>query len=158
MESAKVISINISKRKGTKKESVNKALCLEDYGIDGDAHAGSGIRQVSLLSIESINKMKEKGLKVKPGSFAENITVEGIDLLKYALGSKFKIGEKVVLELSQIGKECQKPCSIYYQAGDCIMPKEGIFAKVKKGGEIKIGHKIKTVGTSFKIAGDTLQS
>lgn len=151
MESAKVVSINISKRKGTKKESVNKALCLEDYGIDGDAHAGGGIRQVSLLSIESINKMKEKGLKVKPGSFAENITVEGIDLLKFPLGTKFKIGEKAVMKLSQIGKECQKPCAIYYQAGDCIMPKEGIFAKVKKGGEIKIGDKI-------KITGDTLQN
>ena len=138
----KIQAISVSKEKGVKKTNVDSALLKEDFGIVGDAHAGTKMRQVSLLAIESIKKMQEKGLKVKPGDFAENITTEGIDLLKLKLKDKVKIGSDIVLEISQIGKVCHTRCAIYYQAGDCVMPKEGIFAKVISGGEIKVGDKI----------------
>lgn len=144
MESGKIISINISKRKGTRKERIDEAFCIEEHGLKGDAHAGSGIRQVSLLSVESINKMRKKGLAVKSGDFAENLTVEGLNLLDFSVGTKFKAGD-VILELSQVGKECHTKCAIYYQAGDCVMPKEGIFAKVIKRGAIKIGDRIEVI-------------
>ena len=133
------ISKAVSKEKGVKKTNVDSALLKEDFGIVGDAHAGTKMRQVSLLAIESIKKMQEKGLKVKPGDFAENITTEGIDLLKLKLKDKVKIGSDSVLEISQIGKVCHTRCAIYYQAGDCVMPKEGIFVKVLKGGVIRPG-------------------
>lgn len=144
MESGKVISINISKRKGTRKENVSEAVCVEDKGLQGDAHAGNGIRQVSLLSVESIDKMRAKGLDLNAGDFAENLTVEGIDLLNFSIGTRFKIGQ-AILELSQIGKDCHTKCAIFYQAGDCVMPKEGIFAKVIKTGTIKTGDKIEVI-------------
>lgn len=144
MESGRIISINISKRKGTRKGNVNNALCVEDYGLKGDAHAESGIRQVSLLSVESIDKMRAKGLTLKAGDFAENLTVDGLNLLEFSVGTKFKVGE-TILELSQIGKECHTKCAIYYQAGDCVMPKEGIFARVIKSGKIKVGDKIEVI-------------
>ncbi len=144
MESGRIISINVSKRKGTRKERIDEALCVEEYGLKGDAHAGSGIRQVSLLSAESIDKMKAKGLTLKAGDFAENLTVEGLNLLNFSVGAKFKVGD-VILELSQIGKECHTKCAIYYQAGDCVMPKEGIFARVIKGGKIRVGDKIEAI-------------
>lgn len=144
MESGKIISINISKRKGTRKENVGEAFCVEDYGLKGDAHAGNGIRQVSLLSAGSIEKMRQKGLSVDAGDFAENITVGGLNLLSFLIGQKFKAGE-AVLELSQIGKECHTKCAIYYKAGDCVMPKEGIFARVIKSGTIKVGDKIEAI-------------
>ena len=147
MESGKIISINISKRKGTRKENVGEAFCVEDYGLEGDAHAGNGIRQVSLLSVDSIEKMRQKGLSVNAGDFAENITVDGLNLLSFLIGQKFKAGE-AVLELSQIGKECHTKCAIYYKAGDCVMPKEGIFAKVIKSGWIKVGDKLEAIDLS----------
>ncbi|MBU2598209.1 MAG: MOSC domain-containing protein, partial [Actinobacteria bacterium] len=105
----------------------------------GDAHSGKWHRQVSLLSKESINKMRKKGFNISSGSFAENITTEGIDLLKISIGNRLKIGNDVILEVSQKGKVCPRPCSIYYKIGDCIMPKEGIFAKVIKPGKVKAG-------------------
>ena len=146
MESGKqkgrIKAISVSGKKGVRKNNVDSAVLKEDFGIVGDAHAGTPKRQVSLLAIESVEKMRAKGLKVNPGDFAENITTEGIDLLGLNLGERLTLGADVVLELSQIGKECHTRCNIYYQAGDCVMPKEGIFAKVVKGGEIKVGDKI----------------
>ncbi len=144
--SGKVISINISAKKGVRKKPVDKILIKTDYGIEGDAHASSDWhRQVSLLALESIKKMQEKGLDVKPGDFAENITTEGLDLASLPLGTRLQIGAEIIGEVSQIGKECHTRCAIYYQAGDCVMPKEGIFIKVLKGGTIKKGDVI-TVG------------
>ena len=138
----KVVAINTSDKKGMRKKPIKEALIKADYGIEGDAHASSEWhRQVSLLALESIKKMQALGLNVKPGDFAENITTEGINLPELPIGTKMKVGE-VELEVSQIGKECHTRCAIYYQAGDCIMPKEGIFVKVIKGGKIKEGDKI----------------
>lgn len=138
----KVVAVNISSKKGVRKKPVKEALIKIDYGIEGDAHASSEWhRQISLLAIESIKRMQALGLNVNPGDFAENITTEGINLLELPVGTRMTVGE-VELEVSQIGKECRTRCSIYYQAGDCIMPKEGIFAKVLKGGKIKEGDEI----------------
>jgi len=141
--SGKVVSINISDKKGIRKKPVDKAVIDENSGIQGDAHASSKWhRQVSLLAIESIKKMQGMGLDVKPGDFAENITTEGIDLLSLPLDTRIRIGKEVIGEVSQIGKECHTRCSIYYQAGDCVMPKEGIFIRVLKGGTITKGDEI----------------
>lgn len=137
----------MSKEKGVKKTNVQSAVLKEDFGIMGDAHAGTKNRQVSLLALESIEKMKAKGLKVKAGDFAENITTEGIDLLSLKIGDRVKTNRGILLEISQIGKECHSRCTIYYQAGDCVMPKEGIFARVIQGGEIEVGDIIEKVGS-----------
>ncbi|OGW57503.1 MAG: molybdenum cofactor sulfurase [Nitrospirae bacterium RBG_16_43_8] len=135
----KVVAINTSEKKGMRKKPIKEALVKADYGIEGDAHASSEWhRQVSLLALESIKKMQALGLDVKPGDFAENITTEGINLPELSIGTGMTIGE-VEAEVSQIGKECHTRCAIYYQAGDCVMPKEGIFVKVIKGGKIKEG-------------------
>ncbi|NQT46265.1 MAG: MOSC domain-containing protein [Candidatus Omnitrophica bacterium] len=139
----KIKAVSISKEKGQKKKNVASVDLKEDFGIIGDAHGG-GERQVSLLADESIDKMRDKGLSVGPGDFAENITTEGFDLLSLKIGSRIRIGKDVMLELSQIGKVCHTRCNIYYQAGDCVMPKEGIFARVLKGGTIKEGDEITT--------------
>ncbi|MDO9289808.1 MAG: MOSC domain-containing protein [Thermodesulfovibrionales bacterium] len=147
----KVISVNVSSKKGVRKKPVPEISLRINYGIEGDAHASSEWhRQVSLLAIESIKKMQALGLNVKPGDFAENITTEGINLPELPLGTRMTIGE-IELEVSQIGKECHTRCAIYYQAGDCVMPKEGIFVKVLKGGKIKKGDIIKIQDSRFKI-------
>lgn len=138
----KILAVCISDKRGIKKKALHSCLFIKDYGIQEDAHAGNWHRQVSMLGIESINKMKEKGLKVGFGDFAENITTEGIELVNLTIGSQIKIGKEVVLELTQIGKECHTPCNIYYQAGDCVMPKEGVFGKVIHGGIVNAGDKI----------------
>jgi len=139
----KIVSINISDKKSVRKKPVKEAVIKTNFGIEGDAHASSKWhRQVSLLALESIKKMQALGLKVKPGDFAENITTEGIDLLKLPVGTKMTIGDNVEGEVSQIGKKCHTRCEIYNQAGDCIMPKEGIFVKILKGGKIKEGDEI----------------
>jgi MOSC domain-containing protein YiiM len=136
----KVISVNISSKKGVRKKPVDEILLKADYGIEGDAHASSEWhRQVSLLALESIKKMQEMGLDVKPGDFAENITTEGLDLVSLPLGTTLRIGSWVIGEVSQIGKECHTRCAIYYQSGDCVMPKEGIFIKVLNGGKVRAG-------------------
>lgn len=135
-------AISISKEKGTKKQNINEAILREDFGIVGDAHAGCGHRQVSLLAEESIEKMRLKGLRLKSGDFAENITTQGLDLISLKIGDKLNIGTDAMLEISQIGKVCHTRCNIFYQAGDCIMPREGIFARVLKGGMIKAGDEI----------------
>ena len=139
----KIVSLNISEKKGVRKKPVKEVKLKTEYGIEGDAHASSEWhRQVSLLATESIEKMREKGLDVKPGDFAENITTEGIDLLGLPVGTQLTIGEDIKVELTQIGKECHTRCAIYYQAGDCVMPKEGIFVRVLHGGIIREGDPI----------------
>lgn len=139
----KIVSLNISEKKGVRKKPVPVVSLKTGYGIEGDAHASSEWhRQVSLLAIESIKKMQDMGLDVKPGDFAENITTEGIDLPNLPIGTQLTIGEDVKVEVSQIGKECHTRCAIYYQAGDCVMPKEGIFVRVLKGGLLKEGDQI----------------
>jgi len=139
----RIVSINISDKKGVRKKPVEEVILKEGYGIDGDAHASSEWhRQVSLLAIESIKKMQALGLDVKPGDFAENLTTEGIDLLNLPIGTRMTIGKEIEVEVSQIGKECHTRCAIYYQAGDCVMPKEGIFVKVLRGGRLRKGDEI----------------
>ena len=140
----RIIAVSRSDKKGTKKENVKEGHLLPDYGLEGDAHADShSHRQVSLMAIESINKMREKGFDVGPGDFAENLTTEGIDIASLPIGTEVSIGEEVVLEVTQIGKECHTKCAIYYQLGQCIMPDEGVFAKVIRGGLVKSGDEIK---------------
>lgn len=143
---ARIISINISDKKGMRKKPVDEVVLKENYGIEGDAHASEKWhRQVSLLALESIKKMQDMGLKVGPGDFAENITTEGTELFTLPVGTKMTIGADIELEVSQIGKLCHSRCAIYEQAGDCVMPREGIFVKVLKGGTIKAGDEI-TIG------------
>jgi len=141
---AKVVSVNISENVGEKKTPVASAAALADKGLDGDAHARGGKRQISLLGIESIRKMREKGADVVPGSFAENLTTEGIDLLGVDIGRQMLIGD-VKVEVTKHGKECPAPCAIFHQVGYCVMPDEGIFVKVLEGGEIKPGSMIRVV-------------
>ena len=132
----KIVSIATSRKKGTRKTMVDSALILRDHGLEGDAHAGDWHRQVSLLATESIEKARQMGLDVTFGDFAENIATSGLDLPNLPVGTRLKLGDAVILEISQIGKECHKKCAIFYQAGDCIMPREGVFAKVIEGGAI----------------------
>ena len=141
-QKGKVLAVNISEDKGTKKKNVKSCAVLRDFGLKGDAHAGPWHRQVSLLANESIQKMKDMGLNVGYGDFAENITTEGVDLVHLPIGTEIHIGSSVVLKVTQIGKVCHDRCAIYYQAGDCIMPKEGIFAEVITEGEITVGDEI----------------
>jgi MOSC domain-containing protein YiiM len=143
---ARVIAVNISAKKGTRKKNVASSCLIPGLGLKDDAHAAPGKRQVSLLAQESIDKMVRLGLKVGPGDFAENLTTQGLDLLSLPLGTRFQIGEHTLLEVTQIGKVCHTRCAIYDQAGDCVMPKEGIFAQVLEGGEIKVGDEIRVLG------------
>jgi MOSC domain-containing protein YiiM len=142
----KVLAVNISCKKGERKNNIGCGLFLENFGLKNDAHAEAGIRQVSLLSKESIDKIREKGLDVNHGDFAENLTIECIDLPKLPIGTKLKVGNEVLLEVSQIGKVCHNRCNIFYAVGDCVMPKEGIFAKVLVGGTIKVGDRVEIAG------------
>lgn len=140
---ARVIAVCRSDSKGIRKESVGGGLFKENFGMIDDAHSDSAThRQVSLLAIESIHKMREMGMNLLPGDFAENLTTEGLDLLSLPIGTRLTVGKEVILEITQIGKECHTGCAIFKQVGKCIMPKEGIFAKVIKGGTIKEGDTI----------------
>lgn len=141
----KVIAINISDKKGVVKNPIEEGLFKEDHGLVGDAHAGNWHRQVSLLGVESTKKMEEKGLIDNcSGKFAENITTEGIILYEIEVGTKLKIGE-TIQEVTQIGKKCHSGCAIKEQVGDCVMPREGIFTKIIKGGIIKPGDEIEVL-------------
>lgn len=140
----RIVAVCTSKNKGERKKNVGQANVLVGLGLEGDAHAGFQHRQVSLLAVESIEKMRKMGLDVHPGDFAENLTTEGLTLPVLPIGTKLKIGE-VLLEVSQIGKECHTRCNIYYQAGDCVMPKEGIFAIVVTGGKVVNGDSIEVI-------------
>ena len=137
----KVVAVCVSDRKGIRKRDVGEAYLRRDWGLEGDAHAADWHRQISLLAIESIDKMRAEGLNVNPGSFAENITVEGLELPSIPLGTRVKLGEAEV-EITQIGKICHTRCAIYHQAGDCVMPREGIFAKVLKEGRVQTGDRV----------------
>lgn len=141
---AHVLAVCISENKGERKKPVESVELRESHGIVGDAHAGDWHRQVSLLAQESIDKMRALGLDVSAGDFAENITTSGIDLVSLPIGSRLQIGE-TLLEVTQIGKECHTRCAIFYQAGDCVMPKEGIFVKVLQGGTVGQGAAILNV-------------
>jgi MOSC domain-containing protein YiiM len=141
----KIVSIAISKKKGTRKTPVDEAFVTRDHGLEGDAHAGKWHRQVSFLSSESINKTRQEGLDVTFGDFAENIATEGIDWPKVPVGTRFRLGNEVVIEITQIGKECHNKCAIYYKAGDCIMPREGVFARVLEEGAIRTGDEIQMI-------------
>jgi molybdopterin adenylyltransferase len=141
----KVLAVNISRDKGTKKRNVRRCDLLVDFGLQGDAHGGQWHRQVSLLATESIDKMRERGLKAAYGDFAENITTEGIDLMSLPVGTTLKIGREVILCMTQKGKECHNRCAIYYEMGDCVMPREGVFAEVLHPGEISVGDSIEVV-------------
>ena len=142
----KIVSIAISKKKGTRRTTVPTVRLVEDHGIQGDAHAGPWHRQISLLAMEDIHAMQAKGVDVDFGDFAETIATSGIDLPSLPIGSRLRIGDTVLLEITQIGKECHNKCAIYYQAGDCIMPKRGIFARVITGGEISSDDAIQIIG------------
>lgn len=135
----RIVSIAMSKKKGTRKTTIDEAILLQDHGLEGDAHAGPWHRQVSFLASESIERSQKQGLDVTFGDFAENIATTGIDWKNVSIGTKVKLGDNALVEITQIGKECHNKCAIYYQAGDCIMPKEGIFGRVLQGGKIACG-------------------
>lgn len=149
----RIISINISQRKGVAKIPVTEAELKPEYGLVGDIHAAPGPRQISLLAWESIEKQNRCLYKcpkfgsgtelLKPGDFAENLTTKGLELTELEIGDRLIIGQDIELEVTSIGKECHRYCAVYYRTGDCIMPKEGIFCRVLKGGRIKLGDEIK---------------
>ena len=144
----KIVSIAVSRKKGTPKTPVEEAYLSKDHGLEGDAHAGPWHRQVSLLACESIEEARRQGLNVGFGDFAENIATTGIDWKKLPIGTRARLGSKVMIEITQIGKECHNRCAIYYKAGDCIMPREGVFARVLAEGRIKCGDAVKIIETS----------
>lgn len=140
----RVVAVSVSARKGGKKVPVPSVALVREHGVRDDAHAGPGTRQVSLLAEESIAKMRDKGLAVGPGDFAENVTVAGIVLPALAIGTRLRVGD-ALLEITQIGKECHDRCAIFLQAGDCVMPREGVFARVVRGGEVAAGAAVEVV-------------
>ncbi|GBD90004.1 MOSC domain protein [bacterium BMS3Abin04] len=142
----RIVAVSISKKKGIPKSNVSSAKLIENHGIEGDIHAGKWHRQVSFLALESIDKMRAKGLPgLRPGAFAENITTEFLTLPEIEIGTRIKIGSNAELEITQIGKECHDKCAIFVKVGDCVMPREGIFAKVIKSGNIKINDEIRII-------------
>ena len=147
---SKVLAICISKHKGTLKNEVSEANFIEEFGIEGDAHAGKWHRQVSLLAFEKIDDFRNKGGNVDFGAFGENLVVDGIELHKLPVGQQLQVGE-VLLEVTQIGKECHDKCAIYYQVGECIIPKNGIFTRVLKGGKVKVGDQCTLIDSGKKI-------
>jgi len=143
----KIIAVCTSKTKGTRKEAIPEGVLKENFGLVGDAHADcTWHRQVSLLAIESIEKMRQMGYAVGPGDFAENLTCEGINLVALPIGTKVKVGKDILLRISQIGKECHTGCAIFKVTGKCIMPKEGVFAEVITGGTVKTGDEMLVTG------------
>ncbi|MCX5793145.1 MAG: MOSC domain-containing protein [Elusimicrobia bacterium] len=144
----RIFSINLSAAKGVPKAQARKAVLVKGHGIQDDAHAGTGLRQVSLLDMESVRgqiadaEAKKAAVRIRPGIYAENITTEGVDLAALKLGDKLRVGGTAVLRVTKIGKECHSRCAIYHQVGDCIMPKKGVFAEVVEGGEIAVGDSI----------------
>jgi MOSC domain-containing protein YiiM len=141
----KVLAVNISDDKGTKKRNVRRCELLAGFGLKGDAHGGLWHRQVSLLARESIEKMRQKGLKATYGDFAENITTDGIDLMDLSIGTALRVGKEAIIRMTQKGKECHDRCAIYHQMGDCVMPREGVFAEVVRPGQIAEGDFIEVV-------------
>jgi MOSC domain-containing protein YiiM len=148
----RVFAISVSNSKGTRKRNVADAVLVAKHGIDGDAHAGEWPRQVSLLASESINRVRAQGLDVRPGDFAENITTSGMDFRLLSPGDRVSIGQDAIIEVTQIGKNCSEPCEIGRRLGRCIMPEEGVFARVVRGGRIEVGDAIMPVS---RFAADT---
>lgn len=141
---AKIVAVCWSEKKGTVKTPIDEGIIKEDLGLADDAHADcTSKRQVSLMSLESINRMQKLGYSVVPGSFAENLTTEGIELISLPIGTELCVGKDIILKVTQIGKECHTGCAIFQQVGKCIMPKEGVFTKVIRGGKVKSGDEIK---------------
>lgn len=137
----KIIAICISEKRGTEKKNIGECNVIEGFGLENDAHGGNWHRQVSLLSYDKVLEFNDKGGAVEDGAFGENILVEGIDFKTLPIGILFKCND-VILELTQVGKECHAHCEIYKRVGDCIMPREGVFAKVIHGGKIKVGDEL----------------
>jgi|TARA_B100000315_G_scaffold258099_1_gene309084 MOSC domain-containing protein YiiM len=143
---AKIVAVCLSSKKGQKKKAIKEGILKEEYGLVGDAHADSSWhRQVSMLSLASIEKMRGLGIEVGPGDFAENLTIEGLDLFTLPIGTRFNVGQDIILEMTQIGKECHDRCAIFKQVGTCVMPVEGIFVRVIKGGAVKSGDELKVI-------------
>jgi MOSC domain-containing protein YiiM len=142
IETGMVVAVSISDKKGEKKRNIPSARLLVNHGMEGDAHVGEWHRQVSLLGVESIAKIQAKGLDVRPGDFAENITTQGMCLWQLPIGTNIRIGPEALLEVTQIGKVCHQHCAIFHQVGDCVMPREGIFARVLKEGTLTAGDPI----------------
>ena len=139
----KIEALCVSEKKGERKHSVESVRLQADHGIEGDAHAGPWHRQVSLLSAEDIETVRQNGLPdIKPGDFAENVIVSGLDMSAFGLGTRLRFGKDAVLCITQIGKVCHTPCRIYYLTGDCIMPRLGLFARVEVGGEVCSGNQV----------------
>lgn len=149
----RVVAASVSRLKGERKTPVPSVLLEADHGVRGDAHAGPGERQVSLLGSESIAKMRAKGADVGPGDFAENVTVEGIDLPSLPVGTRIAVGG-ALLEITRIGKECHERCAIYIRTGDCVMPREGVFARVVRGGRVAAGDAVEVAGPVGKDGRD----
>lgn len=143
----KIMAVCISEKRGTQKKNIEKVRLIENFGLEGDAHGGNWHRQVSLLSYEKVRAFEEKGISVEDGAFGENLLVEGFDFKNLPVGTRFRCGE-VLLEMTQIGKECHSHCEIYRAVGDCIMPREGVFARVLYGGMIQIGDELEIVPSS----------
>jgi MOSC domain-containing protein YiiM len=141
----KIVSIAVSKKKGTPKTPVTEAYLSKEHGLEGDAHAGPWHRQVSFLASESIDQARTQGLDVGFGDFAENIATVGVDWKTLPVGTRVRLGAQVLVEITQIGKECHNRCAIYYKAGDCIMPREGVFARVLEEGPIRCGDPIEII-------------
>ncbi len=147
MQTGIIRAVCVSEKRGTPKTDIHQATLIEDFGIQNDAHGASGIREVSLLGVESIEKMRQQGIKIPFGGFGENLTTEGITLYELPLGTLLQIGP-TLLEITQIGKECHSPCAIGRSTGKCVMPDEGIFARVLKGGPVRVGDQIRIVRRS----------
>jgi MOSC domain-containing protein YiiM len=145
MEEGRVLAVCISERKGERKKAISSGLLVENFGLQGDAHAGDWHRQISLLGDESVDKMRAAGLDVGVGDFAENLTIVGINLPLLPIGTQLRVGSTALLEVTQIGKECHQHCAIYQQVGDCVMPREGIFARVLRGGPVAKGDAVSVV-------------
>ena len=143
----KIMAVCISEKRGTQKKNIDKVCLIENFGLEGDAHGGNWHRQVSLLSYEKVRAFEEKGISVEDGAFGENLLVEGFDFKTLPVGTRFRCGE-ALLEMTQIGKECHSHCEIYQAVGDCIMPREGVFARVLHGGVIQIGDELEIVPSS----------
>ncbi|MCF6150073.1 MAG: MOSC domain-containing protein [Candidatus Kuenenia sp.] len=141
----KIVAVCISEKKGIQKRNIGKCKAIKHYGLEGDAHAGKWHRQLSLLASESAEVMRNKGLDIKDGDFGENIVTSGIELKSLPVGTTLKIGDKIIIKVTQIGKMCHDRCAIYYKAGDCIMPREGIFAEILNDGIIATGDEISIV-------------
>ena len=145
MNQGEIVAVCTSLGKGERKTDVGQGVLLENFGLEGDGHGGDWHRQVSLLALESIDKMRAAGLDVGPGDFAENLTTQGIGLCTLPVGTRLRVGETAILQITQIGKICHERCAIFYQAGDCVMPKEGIFAVVQRGGPVRRGDRIEVL-------------